>query len=53
MRKPLLAIENGSHSSLANRALIADGADIEILISGHVFEAKSVSKTVHQHSSLD
>lgn len=53
MGTPLLAIENGSHSSLAKLASVLDGADIEILIPGHVFEAKSVSKTVHEHSSLD
>lgn len=47
MWKTLLATENGSHSSLANLASVADGADIEILISGHVFEAKSISKIVH------
>lgn len=53
MWKSLLATENGSHSYLANLASVADGADIEILIPGHVFEAKSISKIVHQHFSLD
>lgn len=53
MWKSLLAIENGSHSSLANLASIADGADMEILIPGHVIEAKSISKTVYKHFSLE
>lgn len=53
MWKSLLATENGSHSYLANLASVADGADLEILIPGHVFEAKSISKIVHQHFSLD
>lgn len=44
MQKSNLVTESGSHSSLANLAVVADSTDIAGLIPRHVFEAKSISK---------